>query len=171
MYPKMAKKLPCGHCYHLECLERWIGENETCPICLEKISDLLAKEEMKKKQKKKRTHRESKSENENNVFNYNDLDDDNNEEEEEKVDHHADDEQRYLGTNYNADDMMFIENNNNDNDNDTKEMVNQENVAENNYVDDLEVIDLDKISAKENQNDYDYYSDYYDEIDHPDEAK
>lgn len=74
MYPKKAKKLPCKHCYHLECLERWIGENDFCPICLEKISDLLDKEIKKKgKRSKRRKHRKVKNQNESDVYNYADL--------------------------------------------------------------------------------------------------
>ncbi|CAG9460179.1 unnamed protein product [Pedinophyceae sp. YPF-701] len=28
-----AKKLGCGHCYHLRCLRSWLEQQQTCPIC------------------------------------------------------------------------------------------------------------------------------------------
>ncbi|OHS96731.1 hypothetical protein TRFO_37082 [Tritrichomonas foetus] len=28
-----SKKLPCGHCFHLDCIERWISQQQKCPIC------------------------------------------------------------------------------------------------------------------------------------------
>ena len=27
--------LNCGHCYHSECIEEWLNENDTCPYCRE----------------------------------------------------------------------------------------------------------------------------------------
>lgn len=34
-----GKKLRCGHCYHVECLEKWIIDHETCPMCNTHIID------------------------------------------------------------------------------------------------------------------------------------
>ena len=28
-----AKKLPCGHIFHLECLRSWLLRQQTCPTC------------------------------------------------------------------------------------------------------------------------------------------
>ena len=28
-----AKKLPCGHCYHVHCLRSWLERQQNCPIC------------------------------------------------------------------------------------------------------------------------------------------
>ena len=36
-----AKKLPCGHCLHLDCLERWIAGHSTCPLCQYDLSDII----------------------------------------------------------------------------------------------------------------------------------
>ena len=33
-----SKKLPCSHCYHKNCLERWICRTSKCPICQITIS-------------------------------------------------------------------------------------------------------------------------------------
>jgi hypothetical protein len=41
MTKETARKLPCGHIYHIECLNRWIGEKPTCPLCLEDIFGAL----------------------------------------------------------------------------------------------------------------------------------
>ncbi|KAH0516464.1 E3 ubiquitin-protein ligase RLIM [Microtus ochrogaster] len=27
------RKLPCSHEYHVYCIDRWLSENSTCPIC------------------------------------------------------------------------------------------------------------------------------------------
>uniref|UniRef100_A0AAZ3STC0 RING-type E3 ubiquitin transferase n=1 Tax=Oncorhynchus tshawytscha TaxID=74940 RepID=A0AAZ3STC0_ONCTS len=27
------RKLPCSHEYHVHCIDRWLSENSTCPIC------------------------------------------------------------------------------------------------------------------------------------------
>ncbi|XP_019508693.1 PREDICTED: E3 ubiquitin-protein ligase RLIM-like [Hipposideros armiger] len=31
--------LPCSHEYHIHCIDRWLADNATCPICREKIVD------------------------------------------------------------------------------------------------------------------------------------
>jgi hypothetical protein len=28
-----GRRLPCGHCFHSECIERWVGRQWRCPIC------------------------------------------------------------------------------------------------------------------------------------------
>ena len=33
MRPHNSKKLPCGHCCHSKCIERWIIDHPYCPIC------------------------------------------------------------------------------------------------------------------------------------------
>lgn len=35
-----AKKLPCSHCCHTYCLERWIVKNPQCPLCKSDLSFL-----------------------------------------------------------------------------------------------------------------------------------
>ena len=40
-----TKKLPCGHCIHTECLEMWLGQQTTCPICQTDLSVVLERGE------------------------------------------------------------------------------------------------------------------------------
>eukprot|EP01147_Barroeca_monosierra_P001405 gene1405-4572_t len=48
-----AKKLPCGHIFHLNCLRRWLQENQTCPACRADL-DLLTN---RAQQQQRRRHR------------------------------------------------------------------------------------------------------------------
>ena len=34
-----ALKLPCGHCFHEECLTKWLGKQHTCPTCRAKLPE------------------------------------------------------------------------------------------------------------------------------------
>jgi E3 ubiquitin-protein ligase synoviolin len=36
-----SRKLPCGHLYHIDCLDRWLSKNKACPFCQKDISRLL----------------------------------------------------------------------------------------------------------------------------------
>lgn len=27
------RKLPCGHCFHVQCIDLWLYKNDTCPLC------------------------------------------------------------------------------------------------------------------------------------------
>ncbi|EAX99909.1 hypothetical protein TVAG_159290 [Trichomonas vaginalis G3] len=36
-----AKKLPCGHCLHTDCLERWAKDHSICPLCQKDLSALI----------------------------------------------------------------------------------------------------------------------------------
>jgi E3 ubiquitin-protein ligase synoviolin len=38
---EQAKRLPCGHLMHLDCLERWIGARLVCPLCEKDLSAML----------------------------------------------------------------------------------------------------------------------------------
>ena len=41
MLPGKCKKLPCGHCYHVECLEKWLRHSRECPMCHYDLSNLI----------------------------------------------------------------------------------------------------------------------------------
>jgi E3 ubiquitin-protein ligase synoviolin len=45
-----AKKLPCGHCLHCDCLERWIGQQSKCPICQADLKSYLEEAEKRGKE-------------------------------------------------------------------------------------------------------------------------
>ncbi|XP_005990607.1 E3 ubiquitin-protein ligase RNF6 isoform X2 [Latimeria chalumnae] len=32
------KRLPCAHEFHIHCIDRWLSENSTCPICRQRVS-------------------------------------------------------------------------------------------------------------------------------------
>lgn len=32
------KKLPCGHLYHVDCIDPWLGMKNTCPVCKKSVS-------------------------------------------------------------------------------------------------------------------------------------
>ena len=34
-------KLSCGHCFHSECIEKWLDKNDTCPYCRELQNPVL----------------------------------------------------------------------------------------------------------------------------------
>lgn len=36
-----AKRLPCGHCYHLSCLQQWIRQQMKCPLCQYDLKQLI----------------------------------------------------------------------------------------------------------------------------------
>lgn len=33
----LVKEMPCGHCYHASCIERWLQMHGTCPFCRYKM--------------------------------------------------------------------------------------------------------------------------------------
>ena len=34
----IVKKLPCGHCFHVDCVDEWLKRRCTCPICRTKVA-------------------------------------------------------------------------------------------------------------------------------------
>jgi E3 ubiquitin-protein ligase synoviolin len=40
-----GRKLPCGHCFHSECIERWVGQQSSCPICKQDLKQALEEAE------------------------------------------------------------------------------------------------------------------------------
>lgn len=36
-----VRRLPCGHCFHATCIDRWFQQSETCPMCNQDCSDIL----------------------------------------------------------------------------------------------------------------------------------
>lgn len=36
---ELMRKLPCGHNFHAECLDKWLQSHETCPMCRARVID------------------------------------------------------------------------------------------------------------------------------------
>jgi len=41
-----CKELYCGHCYHAECLDRWLRLSKLCPLC-KRVAEACDGEEVK----------------------------------------------------------------------------------------------------------------------------
>lgn len=35
---EVVRKLPCGHCYHKQCITRWLQQKAVCPVCQASIA-------------------------------------------------------------------------------------------------------------------------------------
>jgi hypothetical protein len=44
MTPDEARKLPCGHCCHVNCIIRWAREQATCPLCGADLTGIMTEE-------------------------------------------------------------------------------------------------------------------------------
>lgn len=74
-----AKKLPCGHCLHADCLERWIGEQRKCPLCqadlelyMKKVEEEQRRKELEEAKMQEREIRDRRKKVE--TYNFADLD-------------------------------------------------------------------------------------------------
>eukprot|EP00930_Biecheleria_cincta_P016257 TRINITY_DN13299_c0_g1_i1.p1 TRINITY_DN13299_c0_g1~~TRINITY_DN13299_c0_g1_i1.p1 ORF type:complete len:191 (-),score=20.52 TRINITY_DN13299_c0_g1_i1:260-832(-) len=36
-----VRRLPCGHCFHATCIDRWFQQSKTCPMCNQDCSEIL----------------------------------------------------------------------------------------------------------------------------------
>jgi hypothetical protein len=34
-----VRELPCGHVYHIRCIDRWLEENTWCPVCKQSLRE------------------------------------------------------------------------------------------------------------------------------------
>lgn len=70
-----AKRLPCGHCLHSDCLERWIGQQSKCPLCQKDLNEFLKEAEEREKQEHIDQLVRPNIEEEEQVFRFDELDD------------------------------------------------------------------------------------------------
>jgi E3 ubiquitin-protein ligase synoviolin len=66
-----VRRLPCGHCLHAECLERWIGQQTKCPTCQADLKDYL--EEAERNAANRDEQQAAEEHPEDAVFKYEDL--------------------------------------------------------------------------------------------------
>jgi E3 ubiquitin-protein ligase synoviolin len=48
MSVEKGRRLPCGHCFHSECIERWVGLQKSCPTCKRDLKAALESVERKR---------------------------------------------------------------------------------------------------------------------------
>lgn len=48
---ELAKKMPCGHLYHRQCLDMWLEKDNSCPTCRTELLTDDPEYEMSKRQK------------------------------------------------------------------------------------------------------------------------
>lgn len=41
------RKLPCNHCFHKRCIDKWFAQSVKCPMCTQDIRELLVQKEEK----------------------------------------------------------------------------------------------------------------------------
>ena len=58
-----GKKLPCEHCLHVECLERWIAAHDKCPMCQFDLTTIISNVHDKEKIEEERQKQNNGMEN------------------------------------------------------------------------------------------------------------
>uniref|UniRef100_A0AAZ3S5U0 RING-type E3 ubiquitin transferase n=1 Tax=Oncorhynchus tshawytscha TaxID=74940 RepID=A0AAZ3S5U0_ONCTS len=51
------RKLPCSHEYHVHCIDRWLSENSTCPICRRAVLVSANRESRRRQTRRRQTGR------------------------------------------------------------------------------------------------------------------
>ena len=55
---EQLRLLPCGHCFHAECVDAWLQINRICPMCKVDVYELYVQQE-KQKAKNKKAHKKA----------------------------------------------------------------------------------------------------------------
>lgn len=137
-----AKKLPCGHCFHTTCLERWVNKNPACPTCSRDLRKIL--KGLINGQNEQKNENQEQNENNNADANNNNNNENDNDKNIENINADIDEYNEIYYEKYDRNGNKYEDENNDENDlknedNNDNDSKHDENANENNNYDDPNV--------------------------------